>query len=50
MSGGSEQSAIRSLAGHKDFCGLTLSDGRYEVQSKLGEGSMGIVYLAFEYV
>ena len=48
MSGGSEQSAIRSLAGHKDFCGLTLSDGRYEVQSKLGEGSMGIVYLAFD--
>lgn len=32
-----------------DLIGLDLGDGRYAVRSKLGEGSMGVVYLAFDH-
>jgi serine/threonine-protein kinase len=32
--------------GANDWTGLTISDGRYLVKSKLGEGGMGVVYRA----
>lgn len=48
MTGSRPRAAQPETADPADFCGQSLSDGRYLVSSRLGEGSMGVVYLAYD--
>lgn len=48
MASSRPRAAQSETADPADFCGQLLSDGRYHVTSRLGEGSMGVVYLAYD--